>query len=97
MNRQAIHDGETGEYEGWYDKDSAEKIASMTHGAGYYTYHTLYKSSGGRLIVKVSDNCGSTDLHRQPEGEKEIAEILTEGYYDGDNQEMIDCLKNWEK
>ena len=98
MNRISIYNELNyceSQYIGWFDLDSAKKIAEYSNGDPYHNGKILFATSGGKLVVNEWSNTGY-DSYRFANDEKEISEILSKGGYSDNDKRMIDILKKFE-
>lgn len=82
-------------YAGWFDSDAAKKIASYSEGEPYTNGKILLVTKKRKLVVNEWNNSGY-DNFRFANDEREIAQILSEGGYDGDDKKLSEILEKYE-
>ena len=93
MKRINVYENDV--YQGWFNSESANEIASYQHGDPYTSGKILLRTANGKLIVNHWNNTGS-DYYRYADDEAEIAEILSRGGYDGDDEKLNAVLSEYE-
>jgi hypothetical protein len=87
-----------GQWIGWFNYDSAEKIAEYEDGGPYKYGKILLATKGKKLVVNEWNNTGRNAC-RLAEDEREIAEILTRSSYDEDysaHEDLAEILSKYE-
>ena len=82
-------------FEGWFNLDSAEEIASCIEGDLYKNGKILLATAKNKLVVNSWNNQGY-DKYKFAADEAEIAEILAASGYAGDDEKMLEILDKYE-
>lgn len=96
MNRKNIYDN-YGVFVGWFDLDQAEEIAAIKSADDnpYSTGKILLATTNNKIVINVWNNTGM-DTYRFADDEAEIAEILSLGGYNGDDNRLAEILNKME-
>lgn len=80
---------------GWFDAKKATTLAQYREGDTYVSGTILLVTANGRLVINEWSNTG-TDVYRFVKDEREIAETLSKGGYNGEEEYLLEILNKYE-